>query len=88
MGFLRFTVELVSCRQWHEEVDDEEVVVDGIDLSAIADPEEASAENGELLVGGNEFCGTLHLTQIREGDCPFESGRPEEDGHDAGRVRD
>lgn len=55
---------MVSCRQRHEEVDDEKVVVDGVNLGAVADPEEASTENGELLVGGNQFGRALHLTQV------------------------
>lgn len=83
---VHLAIELVSTGQCHEEVDDEEVVVDGADLSGVSAPEEAGGEDGELLVDGDVFGWPLHVLDVGEGDGPLEGGRPKENGEWASRV--
>ncbi len=47
----------------------------------VSSPDESSARNGNLLVGGDVLSWLAHISDVGDRDHPFESRSPEKDYH-------
>lgn len=86
-GHLGLSVELIGCRESHEEVDYHQVVVYGCDLSGVAGPYESCPKDSDLLICGNVLSWFLEVSNICHCDHPLEGRGPEEDCEGSSRVQ-